>query len=78
MIGRRTAQSSRSRRAHEIAASLAQRLPINLRFRFQAAAALTDTMAAENWAGNVMGLMDMLLAPESVLTELDAQTVRYF
>jgi hypothetical protein len=78
VIGRRTAQSSRSKRAHEITASLAQRLPINLRFPFQAAAALTDTMAAEMWTGYVIGLMDMLLAPKPVLTELDAQTVRYF
>jgi len=35
-------------------------------------------VAAEKWAGYVRGIMDMLLAPESVLTELDAPTVRYF
>jgi len=44
----------------------------------QAATEFTDTMKPEMWARYVMGLVDMLLAPEPVLTELDAQIIRYF
>lgn len=75
-IGRRDAPSPKSSRAREIAAPLAERLPVNLRDQFEAATAFTDTMESEVWARYVMGLVDMLLAPEQVLAELDAQIVQ--
>ena len=76
-IGRRSLPSPKSIRAREIVAPLAQRLPVNLRYPFEAATAFTDNVQPEEWARYVMGLMSMVLAPEQVLAQLDEQTARY-
>ena len=75
-IGRRSAPSPKSGRARELAALLAQRLPVNLRWQFEVATAFNDNLAPEDWARYVTGLMKVLLAPEQVLAELDCQPIR--
>lgn len=75
-IGRRIAPSPKSVKARELAAPLAQRLPVNLRWQFEVAAAFNDNLEPEEWARYIMGLVSMLLAPEQVLAELDGETVR--
>jgi hypothetical protein len=76
-IERRSAPSPKSGRARELVAPLAQRLPVNLRRQFEAATAFNDNLEPEEWARYVMGLMNMLVAPEQVVAELDGETIRY-
>lgn len=76
-IGRRIAPSPKSRKAREIAAPLAERLPVNLRSPFEAATAFTDNADPGEWARYFTGLMKMILAPEQVVAELDRQAARY-
>ncbi len=73
--GRGTASPKRGR-ARELAAPLAQRLPVNLRRQFEAAAAFDDSQQPEAWARYVVGLMSLLLTPQRVLAELDRETGR--
>jgi len=75
-IGRRAAPSPTSVRARELAASLAEQLPVNLRWQFEAAAAFDDNQEPDEWARYVMGLVSLFLAPERVLAKLDRETVR--
>lgn len=70
-VGRRSAASPQRGRARELTAPLAQRLPVNLRSQFKAAAAFDENREPEEWASYVVGLMNMFLAPERVLGELD-------
>lgn len=76
-IGRRNAPSPRSARARELTAPLAERLPVNLRSEFEAVAAFNDDREPAEWALYVTGVVNMLLAPEQVLTKLDGETFRY-
>ncbi|GAB2493907.1 hypothetical protein GCM10027063_36710 [Promicromonospora xylanilytica] len=76
-IGKLSAPSPKSSRALALAASLAQRLPVNLRRQFEAAAAFNDILEPEEWARYVMGLMNLLLAPEQVVAGLNEENVRY-
>lgn len=75
-IGRRSAPSPKSVRARELAASLAKRVPVNLRWQFEAAAAFEDDQEPEDWAWYVMSLVSLLLAPERVLAELGREAIR--
>ena len=75
-IGRRRAPSPRTSKAREFTASLAERLPANLRSQFESAAALSDNLAPEDWARYVLGLMNVVLKPGQILGELDGQTIR--
>ena len=76
-IGRRSSKSPKIDCARQLAAPLMQRLPVNLRSPFEAAAALSDNQKPEEWAPYVKGLANMLLAPDKVLTKLDLEEVRY-
>ena len=75
-IGKLSAPSPKSGTARKLAAPLAQRLPVNLRRQFEAAAAYNDNLEPEEWARYVMGLVNTFLAPEQVLAELSGKTVR--
>jgi hypothetical protein len=75
-IGRRRAPSPRTSKAREFTASLAERLPANLRSQFESAAALPDNLAPEDWARYVLGLVSLVLRPGQILRELDGQPRR--
>lgn len=70
-IGRHRAVSPRSDKAGELATTLTQRLPVNMRSQFQAAAHLDHDQGDEEWAHYVKGLVEVILAPEQVLAELN-------
>lgn len=73
--GSREAPSAKSIRARELAAPLAEQLPVNLRRQFESAARIEDTQDSAEWARYVVGLLDVLLMPERVLAELDRAAV---
>jgi hypothetical protein len=75
-IGRRFAPSPRINKARELAASIAERLPVNLRWQFEAASALSDNLAPEEWVRHVLGLMNVVLGPEQVVAAFDSQPIR--
>ncbi len=75
-ISRRSTPSPKSARARELVAPLAQRLPVNLRRQFESATAFDETLQPETWAQYVVGVLDLLLAPERVLAVLDSARVR--
>lgn len=75
-LGRRRMPSPRTSRARELAASLAEQLPINLRWQFESAAAFSEDLMPVDWARYVRGVMDLILDPGRVLGALDDQPVR--
>lgn len=75
-FGRRHIPSQRVSKARELTASLAARLPVNLRWQFEAAADFSDDQAPDEWAQYVWGLVDVVLEPARVLAELDGQPIR--
>ena len=75
-ISRRITPSPKSARARELVAPLAQRLPVNLRRQFESAAAFDETLEPETWAHYVLSLLDLILAPERALDELDRAKAR--
>ena len=75
-LGRRRMPSPRTSRARELAASLAEQLPINLRWQFESAAAFSEDLMPVDWARYVRGVMDFILDPGRVLGALDDQPVR--
>lgn len=70
--------SPKAMKAREIADRLAHRLPVNLRFWFQAATAFNDAIDQEGWARYVVGLVDMIEQPERMLAEFASQDVPLF
>lgn len=74
--GRRPASSPRTSRARGLTASLTERLPVNLRRQFEAAAAFNETRAPEEWARYVLSLMNVVLAPGQVIGQLHGQPTR--
>ncbi|MDJ0324202.1 hypothetical protein QMG61_10540 [Cryobacterium sp. PH31-AA6] len=76
-VGRRRAPSPKSSKASELVALLTQRLPVNLRSKFEAATAFDDNLKPEDWSRYVMGIMNTIVAPEQVAATLDGEIVRY-
>jgi hypothetical protein len=70
------APSPRTSTAHELAASLAEQLPVNLRWQFESAAAFSDDLVPEEWARYICGVMDLILDPARILRELDNEPIR--
>ncbi|OZF55839.1 hypothetical protein CH293_05800 [Rhodococcus sp. 14-2470-1b] len=64
-------------KARALAASLAGRLPVNLRRQFATATTFGEGSNLEDWARYAVGLRAMLLAPDRVIAALDRATVRY-
>lgn len=64
-------------KARALAASLAGRLPVNLRRQFATATAFEEGSNLEEWARYAVGLRAMVLAPDRVIAALDRATVRY-
>lgn len=64
-------------KARALAASLAGRLPVNLRRQFATATTFEEGSNLEDWARYAVGLRAMLLAPDRVIAALDRATVRY-
>lgn len=76
-VTRRRVPSPRTSKARELTDSLAERLPVNLRWQFGAAAAFDDKLRPEDWARYVLGLMNLILLPDQVLRALDSQPIRH-
>lgn len=75
-LGRRRVPSPRTSRARELTTSLAERLPVNLRWQFESAAAFSDDTAPHDWAFYVRDVMDLILQPARILEALDNEPVR--
>lgn len=68
--------SPRYEKARELVAPLAERLPTSLGRQFVAATAFY-ARSIEDWAAYVIGLINIILAPEQALAALDRALVRY-
>ncbi|MEU8600070.1 hypothetical protein [Streptomyces parvulus] len=68
--------SARAVLGRQLGASLADRLPVNLRNQFRSAAVFAEGEDPERWARRTSGLFDLIDDPTSVLAALDQQDPR--
>lgn len=73
---RRPSPSPQTTKAQELTSRLLHRLPVDLRFPFQAAVSFDDAIDHAVWASYVTGLLEMIEHPELTLSELDSQEPR--